>query len=294
MTTLGKILVFAVLVFSLIAAALIVMDYIPRTNWYLEAVRRGELADLRLEQKNIAEAEKKATIDESNERNRISDDKIKELSQTVAQRVKEVEDLRAQLQDQIAQAKKHQAAAEASALAVNRLREENAGLQTQLNQRLEANIALQTEVKNYRDEAVKAQIAYNSARDRNEQLVEQIEDLAKELVRQQNKAFPATASTINGTPAANRPNPPPEEVRGLVKATDPDHGLVTITLGSDAGINRQNTLEVYRLKPPTYLGRIEIIDVRHNEAVGRLINGSNRANRIQVGDEVASNILGAR
>ncbi len=96
-----------------------------------------------------------------------------------------------------------------------------------------------------------------------------------------------------------RPNPagqgpkdqPPENVEGLIKATDPG-GLVTITIGSDAGLAKGNTLEVFRLAGVTsqskYLGTIRILTVTPSEAVGELVNRPSAP--LQKGDIVASRI----
>jgi hypothetical protein len=85
-------------------------------------------------------------------------------------------------------------------------------------------------------------------------------------------------------------NPPPEDIRGRVKAVADKDGLVTINLGSDSGLARDQTLEVYRLKPrPQYLGLVRIVDVRPSEAIGKLI--APRRTDVRVGDEVASSIL---
>jgi hypothetical protein len=83
-------------------------------------------------------------------------------------------------------------------------------------------------------------------------------------------------------------NAPPAPVEGVVKAVDPS-GLVVISIGSDAGLSKGNTLEVYRLKPkPMYLGTLQIVDVRSKEATGKPTATRGRA--IQVGDQVASEV----
>ncbi|OAI47595.1 hypothetical protein AYO44_01580 [Planctomycetaceae bacterium SCGC AG-212-F19] len=96
------------------------------------------------------------------------------------------------------------------------------------------------------------------------------------------------------TPVPSRPpaiNPPPDDVRGAVTVVDEQTGLVTINIGSDAGVNKGNTLEVYRLTPrPAYVGRLLILAVIPDEAVGKLL-GQARAGGVQKGDEVASPIL---
>jgi RNA polymerase sigma factor (sigma-70 family) len=87
-------------------------------------------------------------------------------------------------------------------------------------------------------------------------------------------------------------NPPPE-VEGQVRALDSGGQLVTLSIGSDAGLARGHTLEVFRLSPTAsqnkYLGTLRIIEVQPHKAVaqpmGRLMAP------LQVGDRVASRIL---
>jgi hypothetical protein len=83
---------------------------------------------------------------------------------------------------------------------------------------------------------------------------------------------------------------PSQNVEGLIKAVDPQSGFVTITLGNDAGLAKDNALEVYRLKPePRYLGSVKIIEVRPNEAVAKPMNSKNGP--LQIGDRVAPGVL---
>jgi len=93
---------------------------------------------------------------------------------------------------------------------------------------------------------------------------------------------------------SNGKNPPPESVEGLVKTTDPG-GLMTISVGSDSGLTKGHTLELFRLNPaaPTqskYLGTVRILEAGPKESVvqpvGRL------ASPPRAGDQVASRILG--
>jgi hypothetical protein len=76
-------------------------------------------------------------------------------------------------------------------------------------------------------------------------------------------------------------------VEGMIKAVDEKAGLVTISIGSDAGIAKDHTLDVYRLTPtPKYLGTVTILDVQPTEAVGK----PQTKEKIQAGDKVAGSI----
>ena len=64
-----------------------------------------------------------------------------------------------------------------------------------------------------------------------------------------------------------------QEVQGMVLDADSKSGLATISLGTDSGIKSGNTLEVYRLgSNPKHLGKIEILGVQADRAVGRLVD----------------------
>jgi hypothetical protein len=83
-------------------------------------------------------------------------------------------------------------------------------------------------------------------------------------------------------------NPPAQDVEGVVKQLNTT-GTLTISIGSDAGLVKGNTLEVFRTTPtPKYLGTVEVVAVRPDVAacrpVGRL------AGEIRPGDRVASRL----
>jgi len=70
------------------------------------------------------------------------------------------------------------------------------------------------------------------------------------------------------------------------KAVDAKAGLVTISIGSDADLQKGQTLEVFRLVPePVYLGKLEVIDLNPTQAVGKPEARSKAT--IQVGDRVS-------
>jgi hypothetical protein len=90
--------------------------------------------------------------------------------------------------------------------------------------------------------------------------------------------------------ATDRTNPPSEDVEGVVKAVDAKSGLVTISIGSDAGLTKGHTLEVFRLNPAKYLGTVRIIEVTPQQAVAQ--PGSRMSAPVQAGDKVSSRLLG--
>jgi hypothetical protein len=63
-----------------------------------------------------------------------------------------------------------------------------------------------------------------------------------------------------------------------------------VPLGSDDGLKKGNTLEVYRLDPPKYLGAVRIVEVTPKKAVANPVEAMLGA--VKTGDRVASQILG--
>jgi hypothetical protein len=90
-------------------------------------------------------------------------------------------------------------------------------------------------------------------------------------------------------------NPPAENVEGVIQRVEEPTGLLTISIGSDAGLAKGHTLELFRLvhEPgqSKYLGTVRILDVKAKEAVAQAVG--RLADKPQVGDRVASRIEGS-
>jgi hypothetical protein len=68
-------------------------------------------------------------------------------------------------------------------------------------------------------------------------------------------------------------------------------GLVAISIGSDAGLLKGHTLQVFRREPkPLYLGTIKLVEVGPHEAVGKIMSPQFKK-LIQNKDEVVSRIV---
>jgi len=284
MTTLGKILIFFVLAFSLLVGALVIFDYSARTHW---AAGYEELKN----RYTVSEKSNKAYYDEN-----------QALLAQLAAKDKEIKDAKAKLQadldkerdnvtdltKKLAAEKKTNNEREATATASleeTKLRQADVDkLRTTLKAETDRNIRLVEDRNKERDRAVAAEIQFKSVNDRNQQLEVQLRDLARDLARQRSGGGAGT------TPARANRNPPSESVEGLIKNTDPS-GLVTITIGTDAGVTRGHTMEVFRLGPlPRYLGTIRILEASHNQAVGQPVG--RMVSPPQAGDRVASRIVG--
>jgi hypothetical protein len=299
MTTLGKVLAFVLFVFAMLASGLIIMVFLTTTNWRKGVEDRDVIIKQERAESLLLRDEIKKLI---GQRDAAEAQVATEKAARDAQQKKDATDLSSLkdlLDKEIANRKQADADAIEAVAAKKGLEDEVKTLRTIIADR-ETRITTYTkDVDKYRNDSVRAQIELNSMKQRADGLAEQIEFMAREL--EKSKARNGTASyaaiTPNGTgaPRIEEKSPPSDDVEGLVKETDAKTGLVVISIGSDAGISVNNTLEVFRMSPPTYLGTMRIVDVRHHEAVGRMVNGyNNRREQVKAGDTVASQILGGQ
>jgi hypothetical protein len=288
MTTLGKVLAILNLVLSIFVGALIVMSYVARTNWH------GAYENLN-KQFKIASDDRQAYLDETVKLK----DSLAKAEQEATKATQEKDEA----------ARRH----ESAIAALNqRLNDENkrsnsfqgslAGMTTELERRQrEVNYLggllaqRDDQLKTYekaaedaRDQKVQFEMQAHSEHQRNQRLLQQLEDQGRQIQRLEHTGEGSVAQ-VTGT----RTNPPQADLSGLITKTDPQSGLVTIDIGSDAGLTKGNTLDVYRLSPESkYLGILEILAVRPNESVGKQI-GPYRS-QLHIGDRVSSNILTRR
>jgi hypothetical protein len=290
MTVLGKILAVLNLVLSVAVGAFIVMTYVARTNWHAAVDQLQKQVVVAREDANTYKAEADGARGEILKARDALAARDKEAKDAQASAEEQFKQESARLQTERAKSKELQTSLAAVTGENDRRQKEVAYLQQLVSQRDDQIKTMEKNVQDTRAMAVEAQIAATSTEQRNNALLDQNEKLTKQLQTAQQQG--------GGTPAAPgrevaRNNPPPEDVEGLIKATDPQSGYLTLSIGSDAGLTKGNTLEVYRLKPePTYLGRIEILAVRPDEAVARPV--SRPRGLLQAGDRVASHIVPPR
>jgi len=304
MTVVGKILVFLNLVFSLVVGAFAVMDYTARTHWAdyagkmksnndalramteaykkqadLLAKDKADMQDnlnrLRVQYAPAAQGDKEARSDTILATElKVRTDEIKNLRDTI-------DTLRKQLTDEKDWKSKYLALADQSTKDMERRQEDAKVMRQQLKDELGKNFNLIKDRNDMRDSMVQARIAERTLKDRNTQLEDALRKAHSDL---------AVAKTLGARgPGGSGINPPAENVEGLVRRAEGN--LVTISLGSDAGLARGQTMEVFRLgQNARYVGRIRIVEVTPTQAVGQATGRVSTP--IQVGDRVASRIVG--
>jgi hypothetical protein len=307
MTVVGKILVFLNLIFSLAVGAFAVMDYTARTHWadkYNNLSKKYQVvqadsqtwkaeAQILEKQKKDLNAQLVLAAGKDLEIKGIDDPEAQRAGKKAADlliaRGRQIEELKTdlgKLRDQLAAEKKKNLAYDTTATTAqadaNRRQVDTEKLRTILKAETDKNIQLVRDMNFHRDQAVAAQIKLDSVRDMNKRLEGQLQEMARDMAR-----LRANLGSAGGV--ARGVNPPPENVEGLVRRADGN--LVTITIGSDAGLARGHTMEVFRLGAnPRYIGRIKIVEVTPTQAVGQA-SGRMLA-PMQVGDRVASRIMG--
>lgn len=285
MTAVGKILVFFNLLLSLAVGWFCIQLYVTRTRWAMEYDDLAKRYEVAQASRDASAGEIKSIQAKCDGEVAIERDLRKKAEADYVTLATANRDLSAKVLTASKESQAHGALAEMSQAEVSKRQKDYEMLKATLAKETDENIKLVKERNELLQRTVAAEIQFRSIKDVMLRLEERYQEAMREMVKL--KANGATA-------VANRTgdrNPPVESVEGLIKNTDPRSGLVTITLGSDAGLTKGNTMEVFRLSPsPKYLGTIRILEVTATQAVGAPTGRMTAPPK--PGDRVASRILG--
>jgi hypothetical protein len=289
MNYIGKTLVILNLVFALVVGGFLVVDFATRTNW---RDQYNKLKDEMQVAKLTVDAEDRTLGNYSNENKRLKQERDTAVAQVADEQTKNVAQkasYEAQLREKDLRVADAQLAMQKLLAENERFTKENQGLQMVIKQRDEEIVRQQADIVKYRNKAVAEESARKNSDDRLAQSLERNAEMERELV----KKGTGGAAGAEGAPVRGQANPPTVYVEGKIEAIhSQDTGLVQLTVGSDKGLAKNQTLEVYRLQPsPKYLGMIRIVDVTPHNAVGRLERtGTADRTPLRVGDTVASSL----
>jgi hypothetical protein len=288
MNTVGKILVVLNLLFALLTGGFLAIDFAARTDHRAESENRKKIAEVVAANASALHNTAATQLAENKKLRAALDSQMitfkateSELKNQVAVAQKEAADQKKVAEQMILSQQKAVAEGE-------RLQKEVAHLNGVILQREKEILAMQADVTKFRNEALTQTDIAKAALQRSQNLLKQVQELQIALAR---ATSPTTSGALASVTSPTYSNPPPAYVKGRIVKIDPeDRTLVKISVGSDSGVNKDNTLEVYRLEPQAaYLGRLRIVEATHNEAIGRLVRtGAVSQSPIQVGDEVAS------
>ena len=282
MNLVGKILVMLIMVMSLVFMAFAVAVYSTHKNWD-EAVNRdpstvkpGQTAGLKFQLRDLQD--KNAKLEEQ----------IRAVQESVNTEWKSREDKMAKLETQKEELKLAKQTLDAQLADLNKkyAEEQNrANLSTaELKDRsaqvaqLRADIeAAQTERDDHFREVVRKTDEFNKASIELQTIKEINDRLAKTLAQAK-----LTAERAGINLAAS---PVSLKLDGVVTASNPTSGMIEVSLGSDDGLARGQTLEVHRAG--RYLGKVEVLTLWPEKAVAKIIPEYLKG-RIERDDRVAT------
>jgi hypothetical protein len=294
MNTVGKILVILNFFFAVIVGAFLVVDFATRTNW--------KIAHDKLEaQIKVLEPDRQAhSADASDYRNKAKELELEvvKLAQTIDDQKRQAEVEQISGQNKLEDVKRKLVDAtqtnQKTLADLERLKASEKDLKQTVKEREQAIQLVQDDVKKYRTDAIANEQLAKQLADRNQELLNQLLVLQEKYNKDILARGPGGGGSDTNIPkSANEPNPPSTFVKGKVERVLPeDATLVRISVGTDQGVNKGNTMEVFRTSPaPKYLGMVRIVDASPNQSVGRLIvpTGSARP-QLMEGDSVWSKL----
>jgi hypothetical protein len=286
MTILGKMMAIFVLILSILQGALTVMVFVSRSNWVAQNKLLGNQRDVA----NTSAAQFQKDADDARAASQASETRMQGIVAKGEEENKRLAAFISGVEKQLSDAKIDAAQQKIIATAAQndaRLRQDDNKRMLEVIKDRDAVIAQNVnEIKKAREDRVTAEIDRNVMVNRLQQMEAKLRDAVRDLA----KHSTAVTTTVAKTDA---PNPPTESVEGLVSATD-NSGLVTLTIGSDAGLKEGNTLEAYRIaaipSQSQYLGMIRIRSVKPDKAVAEPVGRMSAP--LQRGDHVSSRVLG--
>jgi len=314
MTIVGKILVFVNLVFSLLLGFLVLVVHANR-------VRSDKLVESKDARLKVVEAENKTLRDDQdNFQKKEADfqqeirpfvevkpgDTIEQTKARLAARLKNqeydnksreklLETVQGDLTAERNKSAEREATIKSAILEAERRQKDVEEMRIALAAEIDKSTKLLATTTKAVQEKTKAELDAKTALETAQRLERQVQELSSELVRTQdnaNRPAGGTGGTGTGADRLVVRNAPPTDVEGLILSTDDRYDLYKLSVGSDSGLQRGQTLELFRLsKVPgqsKYLGTVRITDVGPKEAVAQPLG--KMADRPRPGDQVASRI----
>jgi hypothetical protein len=306
MTAVGKTFVILNLVFSLFVGAMVLVIYLAQAHWAAEnrdlttkltaanasnQAYQDELKKVVDYVQSDADLAKTAGFDKDDK----PAEKLTKVSTALKAATTTIEKLKAEVKqksdDLVAEqdkSAKADAVIASSKAELDIRQKEVADTRDRLKKQSDDITKMLKDLNKAKDDMVSAQLEANGLRDRNMQLVKDKDQLAHDNL----KLLAGGPTAVKAGP--NAANPPAENIEGKIMEVGAS-GLVRISIGSDAGLSKNHTLEVYRLNEQSpdqsrYLGRIKIVEVSATEAIAQPV-GKPLA-PLQYGDTVGSHILG--
>ena len=288
MTPVGKILVFVNLVFSLFVGAMGLMVFTADTNKNAEIAKIIRERDVLKASNGTYQEENKVLLEGRETEIKRMEKDIEKQKTDLEDRDRVAKDMQKKLDEASKKLNEKDIVLQTAVAESNRRQEQNDQMREILKAEVDRNQKLTKDLEKSKSEEVSQRITALTLKSTNEKLENQLREMARDMEKVKSGSTSAVAQLNKASK-----NPPPENIDGLVKVADPS-GLVKISIGSDAGLARGHTLEIFRLSPLSsqskYLGTIRILEVTPHEAVGQPVK--QLTDKPMAGDRVASRILG--
>jgi hypothetical protein len=286
MTAIGKIFVIINLLFSLVVAGFIVVVYARSTNWADAAKKWQAASQVADASRTATEGELQKAREEAATARGAVEKNDKAWQEKLNAEMAQAASWKKQLDEFKNAGNKEGASFQAVQNERDKLKDEVKGLEGQVSAKDKQIVALIETKNKANDDRVAAEVRANSYQGKAERMEARLKETETELVRLRRAGGSGTGSAALVSTA----NPPPQNVEGVVTQTSPRGDLIRISIGSDAGLAKGHTLDLYRTDPsPQYLGQIRLTDVRATEAVGQPVE--RLKGTVKKGDLVASDVM---
>jgi hypothetical protein len=290
MNTIGKLLVVLNFIFAVVVGVILVFSIAFRTPWkekYLELIAQVKVRDANYTGKDTVQF----ALANDLRAKELDLEKLKQKLKDTEDAMKAAEDVyKITVADYTNKLKDKDLVVQESLKNVQRLTDEVTVLNKTIGDRQNFITTLQQDVRKFQISAQSSESLAKARQSQNEALIEENARLERELARRDTGIKGDTPVIVN----PNAPNPPAGVVNGKIERVDDKDGtLLQINVGTDHGVNKHNTLDIYRLAPDAkYLGMIRIVEAYHQKSVARFVYTGNAAYRPQLreGDAVTSKI----
>jgi len=281
MTFVGKILVIVIMAFALLFLGISTVVFTTATNWKTETEKqRQRVNDLQKKNNDANELVKKR--DGELKKAQLEHDAAKKDLQA---RVAGLEDEIKRLQTDITSTKGTLETAQQNA-----------------HTALEEAASLRKETDLIRGQKSAVEKQANDFKIRQTELIDKIRELSRQLETATNNnsdlrdrvsrlGQALRQAGLSDDPKQYQAKGSPPTVQGEVARVDRQNSRVELTIGSDDGLVPGHELFLFRTKPqPQYLGKVKILSVDPDQAVGQVIGTTYHGIKIQEGDHVSTSL----
>jgi hypothetical protein len=281
MTFVGRILVIVIMLFSLIFLGISTVVYSTSKNWKAATQDQTKKVDELKKKLADAQAQKDAATKGLEDAKNSFDALAKNLNNQIStlddqnkRDNSQIQDVRGKLAVAEANAKSALDEVEARRKETMLLRDQKSAVEKQANE-------FKLHQAELNDKIRELERMLDTATKNNSDLRERVAKFST-LLRQ--SGLSDDIAQIKGLES-----PPP--VQGEISKVDPSNRRVEMTIGSDDGLVPGHELYVFRTSPrPEYLGKISIVSVDPDQAVGKVVGRTYQGKKIKEGDIVSSTI----